>query len=302
MLAPFAARHYARPMSRSFAFVTVDVFTKQRFGGNPLAVFPDAEGLTDGEMQALAGELNLSETAFVLPPGDPSSTARVRIFTPQHEVPFAGHPNVGTGWVLARQGRDRDGVLLFDEAAGLVRVEVERSGEAIVGARVAAPQPLRVESGPAPSAAAACAGLNAADVVEAHPPLLAGVGLAFLIVAVTPEALARATPDIAAFRALSGSDQRSIYIYAREGGRVRARMFAPLAGIPEDPATGSAGAALAALLLRHDGGDALDVTITQGVEMGRPSEIRVGARREADGIRAWVGGSCVPVLDGTVSL
>lgn len=289
-------------MSRDFAFVTVDVFTTQRFGGNPLAVFPDAEGLTEGEMQALAAEFNLSETSFVLPSGDPSSTARVRIFTPQHEVPFAGHPNVGTGWVLARQGRDRDGVLLFDEAAGLVRVEVERSAGAVTSARVAAPQPLRVESGPALSAVAACAGLEAADIAEAHLPLLAGVGLTFLVVAVTPEALVRAAPDVAAFRALPGSTSRSLYLYAREGRQVRARMFAPLAGILEDAATGSAGAALVALLLHLDGGDTLDVSIVQGVEMGRPSEIRAEARREADGIRAWVGGGCVPVLDGKVSL
>ena len=306
-LASVAAGYYAEAMSRSFAFVTVDVFTPQRFGGNPLAVFPDAEGLTDAEMQALAGEFNLSETVFVLPPGDPNNTARVRIFTPKSELPFAGHPNVGTGWVLAQQARDADGVLLFEEAAGLVRVEVERVDEAITGARVAAPQPLQVENGPLASVAAACAGLDAGDLMGTHPPLLAGVGSTFLIAPVTPEALMRATPDIAAFRARAASDphfanQRSIYLYAREGDQIRARMFAPLAGIPEDPATGSAATALAALLLHLDGGDALDITISQGIEMGRPSELRAGARREADGIRAWVGGSCVPVLEGRLSL
>ena len=294
-------------MSRSFAFVTVDVFTTQRFGGNPLAVFPDAEGLTDGEMQALAGEFNLSETTFVLPPSDAANTARVRIFTPRAELPFAGHPNVGTAWVLATRGRDQDGVLRFEELAGLVRVEVERAGSVITGARVAAPRPLHVEDGPAASVAAACAGLDGSDLTGAHPPLLAGVGATFLIAPVTPEALTRATPDVAVFRARAASDpgfadQRALYLYAREGNRVRARMFAPLAGIPEDPATGSAATALAALLLHHDGGDALNITISQGVEMGRPSELRAGARREADGVRAWVGGDCVPVLDGKVSL
>ncbi len=123
----------------------------------------------------------------------------------------------------------------------------------------------------------------------------------------TPEALARATPDFAAFQARAGTDphfadQRALYLYAREGDRVRARMFAPLAGIPEDPATGSAATALAALLLDLDGGDALEIAISQGDEMGRPSRLRAGARREADGIRAWVGGGCVPVMEGRVAL
>src|SRR5882672_1210816 len=105
---------------RTFSFVTVDVFTDRRFGGNPLAVFPDAQGLSDGEMQSLAGEFNLSETTFVLPPEDAANTARVRIFSRKAEMPFAGHPNVGTGWVLAGLGRDRDGTLRFEEIAGLV--------------------------------------------------------------------------------------------------------------------------------------------------------------------------------------
>ena len=102
----------------SFAFVTVDVFTDRRFGGNPLAVFPDARGMSDADMQSLAAEFNLSETTFVLPPADPANTARVRIFNRKAEMPFAGHPNVGTGWVLAKQGRAKDGTLRFEEIAG----------------------------------------------------------------------------------------------------------------------------------------------------------------------------------------
>lgn len=292
-------------MARSVAFATVDVFTGRRFGGNPLAVVPEADGLADAEMQALAAEFNLSETSFVLPPRDPANTARVRIFTPKAELPFAGHPNVGTGWVLASRGLDRGGVLLFEEEAGLVRVEVERAGRAVVGARVAAPQPLRREDGPAASLVAACAGLDAADLVGS--PMIASVGLPFTHAPISPEALARATPDLGAFRALADSDPRfaahgSLYLYARDGSDVRARMFAPRTGIHEDPATGSAAAALGALLLHLDGGDALEVAISQGVEMGRPSLLRAGARRAADGIRAWVGGGCVPVMEGTARL
>src|SRR5260370_16923259 len=113
---------------RTYSFVTVDVFTDRRFGGNPLAVFPDASGLSDGEMQSLAAEFNLSETTFVVPPENPANTARVRIFNRTSEMPFAGHPNVGTGWVLAGLGRDRDGMLRFEEIAGLVEVIVDPDG------------------------------------------------------------------------------------------------------------------------------------------------------------------------------
>ncbi|MGH7122881.1 MAG: PhzF family phenazine biosynthesis protein, partial [Stellaceae bacterium] len=104
----------------AFPFATVDVFTDRRFGGNPLAVFPDARGMSDADMQRLAAEFNLSETTFVLPPADHANTARVRIFNRTSEMPFAGHPNVGTGYVLAQQGRDQDGALRFEEIAGLV--------------------------------------------------------------------------------------------------------------------------------------------------------------------------------------
>ena len=295
----------------AYPFVTVDVFTERRFGGNPLAVFPDARGLSDRDMQALATEFNLSETTFVLPPDDPAHTARVRIFNTACEMPFAGHPNVGTGYVLARQGRDRSDVLLFEEQAGLVGVGVERDHDgSVAGATIAAPQPLSVTSGPPPDLAAACAGLRADDVVlAAHPPLLASVGYGFVAMEVQADALSRAAPDPAAFRraldrspALQG--QLNLYLYAHdpEAGQIRARMFAPLSGLVEDPATGSAAAALAALLLSLTGDDAQRREIVQGVEMGRPSRLRASARRAADGIRADVGGRCVPVLRGEALL
>ena len=289
----------------AYPFVTLDVFTDQRFGGNPLAVFPDAAGLDTETMQALAREFNLSETAFVLPPDDPADTARVRIFTPQAELPFAGHPNVGTAWVLAGLGRDRDGVLRFEEQAGLVEVMVERRGGQVAGCRVAAPQPLSLADAPAPGDLAACAGLAPGDVSAAT---VASVGTAAVFAAVPPEALERAAPDAAAFRATAArwpghARHFLLYLYARNGNVVRARSFAPLYGVNEDPATGSAGAALAALLLHQDGGDTLALDIRQGVEMGRPSQMQAGAERDADGdIRAWVGGRCVPVLRGNAQV
>jgi trans-2,3-dihydro-3-hydroxyanthranilate isomerase len=290
---------------KTYPFVTVDVFTDRRFGGNPLAVFPDARGLTDAQMQALAAEFNLSETTFVLPPADPAHTARVRIFNRVHEMPFAGHPNVGTGCVLAGQGRDKDGVLLFEEIAGLVEVQVERDGTgAVSGARIAAPQPLSLGLTLPAEVVASCAGLSPADVLTAaHAPVLASVGLPFVIAEVTGAALTRAAPAIDAFRrglaqfpALNG--RLSLYLYARDGARLRTRMFAPVAGTFEDPATGSAATPLGSLLLSL--GDAPNAAwdIVQGVEMRRPSLLRVTARRAADGIRATVGGGCVPVLRG----
>lgn len=295
---------------RRYSFITVDVFTNQRFGGNPLAVFPDARGMSDAEMQSLAAEFNLSETTFVLPPDDSANTARVRIFTRTTEMPFAGHPNVGTGYVLAQQGRDKNGKLLFEELAGLVEVQIERDGSgAPVGATIAAPQPLSLGVELPVEEIAACAGLTASEViVAAHRPVQASLGNPFVIAEVDAAALSRAAPDIAAFRksvtresALKG--RLGLYLYAHEGeGRVQARMFAPLGGTFEDPATGSAAGPLGALLLSLSSDVEKRLDIRQGVVMGRPSLLQVVARRGADGIRATIAGQCVPVLRGEAEL
>lgn len=294
----------------SFPFETVDVFTERQFGGNPLAVFTDARGLTDAQMQALSAEMNLSETTFVLPPDDPAHTARVRIFNRTAEMPFAGHPNVGTACVLARHGLDRDGILLFEEMAGLVEVRVDRDASgAITGAVIAAPQPLSTDLTLPADGIAACAGLAPNEIVTSkHAPLRASVGVRFVLAEVrSEEALARALPDVAAFRKLEAAfpaleKRLSLFLYVRNGERIRARMFAPLAGTFEDPATGSASATLAALLLSLDGGDQARFEVTQGVEMGRPSLLKVTARRAEDGIRATVGGGCVPMFRGEALL
>lgn len=293
---------------RRFAFVTVDVFTDRRFGGNPLAVFPDARGLSDGEMQALANELNLSETTFVLPPADAAHTARVRIFNRTAEMPFAGHPNVGTAFVLAGEGRAGE-TLQFEEPAGLVHVRLDRANDGTVtGATIDAPQPLSLGMEVPAADVAACAGLDPADVVEqAHRPVWASVGNPYIIAEVTSEALARAVPQPGEFRRAAAArpelnGRLSLHLYARAGGSIRARMFAPLSGTFEDPATGSANAPLAALLLSLGGGDEGRYDIVQGVEMRRPSLLHTSARRCPDGIRASVGGTCVPVFRGEVAL
>jgi trans-2,3-dihydro-3-hydroxyanthranilate isomerase len=294
---------------RSFPYVTLDVFTDSRFGGNPLAVFTAAEGLSDAEMQALAAEMNYSETTFVLPPSDPANTARVRIFHRTAEMPFAGHPNVGTGFVLAGLRPEAGNLLRFEEIAGLVEIRVERDAEGRpTGAEIDAPQPLQILGTLPAEAIAPCIGLATADLVtHAHLPTRASVGVDFVLVEVTAEALIRALPDIAIYRSvaeehLGAGDRLSIFLYARDDNRIRARMFSPLSGTWEDPATGSANAALAALLLSIEGGDEARFNVTQGVEMRRPSTLRLRAWRAADGIRASVGGQCVPVLRGEAVL
>lgn len=290
---------------RTFEFETVDVFTAERFGGNPLAVFPDARGLADDDMQRLAAEFNLSETTFVLPPSDPAHTARVRIFNRSHEMPFAGHPMVGTAFVLAGRMPVAPATFSFEVPAGLVAIRLQQAGGAVRGAEIDAPQPLTTGVQLAPGDIAASLGLAPADVVTAaHPPLLASVGNTYVIAELTREALVRATPDLAVFRrvlaatpALEG--RYSLYVYARrDAAAVEARMFAPIVGTWEDPATGSAATPLAALLLSLAGGDHLAVNVHQGVTMGRPSLLRASAHRAADGIRARVAGDCVPVLGG----
>ena len=301
---------------RRFSFVTVDVFTDRRFGGNPLAVLTDARGLSDAEMQSLAAEFNLSETTFVLPPSDPANTARVRIFNRTSEMAFAGHPNVGTGWVLAGLGRDRDGVLRFEEIAGLVEVKVERDGAGPTprAVTIAAPQPLSLGAEMPVDLLAGCVGLTTHDVVTSvHKPIVASVGNSFVIAEVTGAALSRAAPDTPRFKAALdafpalGPRRLPIYLYAHDGEaggvtRLRARMFSPLSGTIEDAATGSAATPLAALLLSLCSDKERRYDITQGVEMGRPSLLLCTAHRAADGIRATVGGGCVAVQQGEISL
>ncbi|HEX5378399.1 MAG TPA: PhzF family phenazine biosynthesis protein [Phenylobacterium sp.] len=293
----------------TYDFVTLDVFTDRRFGGNQLAVFPDARGMSDAEMQSLATEFNLSETTFVLPPKDPAHTANVRIFNRSAEMPFAGHPNVGTGYVLADMGRDRDGLLVFEELAGLVEVRVERDGAgALTGAAIAAPQALSTGVRFTPEQVAACAGIAPGEVLTAgHEPIQASVGVDFVFAQVTPEALTRAAPDAGSFRKLADgvegfSMRLSLHLYARDGDQIRARMFSPLTGTFEDAATGSANATLGALLLSLTDQESAAYDIIQGVEMKRPSRLKVTAHRAADGVRATVGGGCAPMFKGSVTL
>jgi trans-2,3-dihydro-3-hydroxyanthranilate isomerase len=300
----------------AYDYVTVNVFTEHGVGGNPLAVIPDATGLTDAQMQSIAAEFNFSETTFVLPPTDPRNHARVRIFSRTEEMPFAGHPNVGTGFVLATMAGDPPEHYTFEQIAGLVRVHILRdTNRAICGARVAAPRSLTIDIGIPIEVVAACASLTTADIATlCHTPLVASVGTPFVIAEVVNKAaLARATPDVAAFRAaaaqfpeLEGRFPLHLYAWIEGDARhIRARMFAPLGGTSEDPATGSANAALAALLTSIAPGDNVDLqyAIEQGVEMGQASLIIASAVKTSEGpVSASVSGNCMPVAKGTLNL
>jgi len=296
-------------------FVTVDVFTDRRFGGNPLAVLPQAQGLTTEQMQAIAAEFNYAETTFVLPPRDPSNTAEVRIFTPRAELPFAGHPNIGTAFVVAtlaqEAGRALDNTLVFEEMAGLVRLDLAREGSTVLGARLAAPQPLaRGDDVPAEIVARACS-LDAADIeTRHHAPCIASCGIPFLFTELkTRSALAAAHPRTDEFLEHLKTDRViGILLYVREqGGDVdlQARMFAPLYGVPEDPATGSANVALVGLLasLRPEADLSVGLRIAQGVDMGRPSLLEATAEKRNNRLTGlWIGGRCVPVMRGAIEV
>ena len=292
---------------RTVPYVTVDVFTRERFGGNPLAVVTDARGLTTAQMQALAAEFNYSETTFVLPPDNSAHTARVRIFNRTQEMPFAGHPNVGTAFILAGMGLDKKGVLLFEELAGLVEVQVERdAGGAVTEAVIAAPQPLSLGPELPVDRVAACLGLDLDEVlVSAHRPVVASVGVTFAVAEVVATAVSRAAPNVDAFRHLRAAraaeleGRLSLFCYAgpSSGEDSRANVRAPGRHLGR-PCDGQRGAALAALLLSLGSDETLSLDIVQGAEMGRPSRICAAARRRPDGIHATVRGGCVPVFRG----
>ena len=297
-------------------FVTVDVFTGTQFAGNPLGVVLNAEGLSGGQMQAIAAEFNLAETTFVLPPKDPAHTAEVRIFTPRYEMPFAGHPNVGTAFALARAGRSYGRMIegnsvTFEEKAGLVPIAILKEGPIVVGARLASPQRLSVgEEISAELIASACS-LSVSDIeTKNHRPCIASCGAPFILAELKGRAkLAEAAARSDIFmREVAKQPATSIFIYtqvAEDGLDIRARMFAPHHGIPEDPATGSANVALIGLLahLRAERDLQLSKTVAQGVEMGRPSVLKAEAEKR-DGVvtATYIGGHCVPVMSGTIEL
>jgi trans-2,3-dihydro-3-hydroxyanthranilate isomerase len=291
-----------------FRYFTCDVFTDRVFGGNPLAVLTDARGLDDRTMQSIAREFNFSETTFITPPADPRHTARVRIFTPGGELPFAGHPTVGTAFVLASIGAAPDAnEVVFEEGVGPVRVRIERSGGQVQRCTLTAAQaPERRATVGQRARLAAMLNLQPDDVAERGEAWSCGVP--FLVVPLASvDALTRARLDRDRWlRLLGASEWQKVYPVARvDDATWRVRMFAPSLGVAEDPATGSAAAALAGWLAGRTpaGAGVRRWRILQGEEIGRPSEIALEAD-VADGRAAVVrvGGRCVMVGKGTLRL
>ncbi len=298
-----------------YSFVTADVFTDQLFGGNPLAVLPDARELTEQRMQQIALEFNLAETAFVLPPRESTCTRRIRIFTPERELPFAGHPTIGTAVVLAAIGKipltGSVTSMVFEEGIGAVPVRVYADAGQVRGAQLSlAAAPQFGPPPPEPHELATMLGLEMADLGQAGMvPAAVSCGVPYLLVPLaSTEALGRARLDLQRWQnVLAGSWAPQLYPFTRTGddhGRAfQARMFAPGLGVPEDPATGSAAAALAAYLgsRTRSGSGTHRWTISQGGEMGRPGrllaevDLRGGEPRE---IR--VGGDVVLVSEGRI--
>ncbi len=289
-------------------YVTIDVFTDRAFGGNPLAVVLDAEGLSAARMHAIAREFGYSETTFVLPPADPANTAQVRIFTPAGEIPFAGHPNVGTALVLARRAATPPIRIVFEEAAGLVPLEITLAAGQPVNAELTAPRAFASTGELAAADVAAALSLRATDMLsDTHVPTLGSVGLPFLFCELASRAGLRAARlDIERLSALLGPwGAVGVLLYTEEGVEagcdLSARMFAPSVG--EDPATGSACVALAAFLATLGGPPDADmvIRIAQGVDMGRPSLLRARAVKRAGAVvSAHVGGSGVEMMQGTL--
>lgn len=293
----------------SLIYYTADVFTDRAFGGNPLAVVIDDHGLGAALMQRIAAEFNYSETIFLAPPEDAGATARARIFTPRNELPFAGHPNIGAAFIAARLGalfgQCVGDSLKFKEEAGLVEIEILRDEGHVIGARLTAPQPFAVGADVDPAIIADCAGISPADIKPGAVAASVGLRLIFTELA-SEQAMLTAAPVREGFaRHMPVDDTNGLALFHRDGRNLHVRMFSPLDGIDEDPATGSANAALAALLAsREPEPEGLfEFSIAQGAEMGRPSRLYADAeKRGGRVVRVRIGGACVAMMSGELRI
>jgi trans-2,3-dihydro-3-hydroxyanthranilate isomerase len=287
------------------------VFTNERFAGNPLAVVLDPAGLDTAAMQAIAREFNLSETVFVFPPERPSARARLRIFTPGRELPFAGHPTVGTAVLLGRIDGGGERHFVVDETVGPVPCRVRSTGPDSGRAAFDIPRlPEKEAEGPLAAAAAEALGLLPADIaIDLSPAERWTAGNAFSFVPIRSlEAMRRCTVDLSRFDGVfGGAGRAAAFLFCREtedaGSAYHARMFAPGFGVLEDPATGSAVAAFAGYLTAHGGYSDGEhtVRIEQGYEMGRPSLIELTLKIAGGTLRgASIAGDAVVVMEGTL--
>lgn len=296
-----------------YEYYICDVFTQQKFSGNQLAVITDAEGLSDHDMQNIAREFNFSESTFVFP-SEKGNTRKVRIFTPRSEVPFAGHPNIGTAFILAETGIFGDFAqsidVVFEEKAGNVPIKINKDHCGYIWCELSAPAPLSLGKVATVDLASEVLSIEAGDInVTTHYPQVASVGLPFLFVELQSlEALSQAQIDLTKLqRLLQEGFPSYIHIYCRDvkDFDIRCRMFAPLDGVPEDPATGSANAALIALLSHCDQRSDLEDKwkISQGSEIGRPSVLHGRAQKIGGTVtEVNLGGYSVMVCKGTISI
>ena len=293
----------------SYRFHITDVFTSKPFGGNQLAVIPDARGLSTEQMQTIAREFNFSESTFVFPAESSSNTRKVRIFTPGAELPFAGHPTVGTAFVLAAIGEiplsADETRITFEEGVGAVPVMIRaENGKPVFSQLTAAKVPEKTTSRDDSAVVAKALSLDASDIMPAPEAIEAwSVGVPFLFVPLRDlSAVQRARVNTLAWDdAFPGGTTGDVFLFSREGDTVRARMFAPGLGVPEDPATGSAVAALGGYLAsRSNSRDGtLRFTVHQGVEMGRPSLLELEVDLAGGAVTSVrVGGASVLVASG----
>jgi len=304
---------------KEYRFIQVDVFTDRPFGGNPLAVFPEAEGLTTEEMQRLAQEMNLSETTFVLPPQAPEADFKVRIFTPAKELPFAGHPVVGTHWVLAHLGRVelREPVtqVRFELEVGVLPADLHVAGDRVKQVVMTQGRPTFHAVLEDVTDLAAGLGLAPEAITETGLPVhVVSTGVPQMMVPVRSlvevQRLGAGQLNVAALnRACHAVDTECVMVFTFETERadstVHVRMFAPVLGVPEDPATGSANGALGAYLVHHRAIPVTEPTThvvsEQGAEINRPSTLYVEVDSRGEEITAVrVGGQVVLVAEGVV--
>ena len=295
----------------NYRYYICDVFTDRRFGGNQLAVLIDARGLTDDQMQQIAREFNFSETTFVLPP-EGNGVRNVRIFTPSGEIPFAGHPNIGTAFVLTSVGEleafENTREIVFEEKAGSVPITLCAPEDGPLWCELEAPEKISLGTAVPVETLATAISLPVDEIVtDTHLPRVASVGLPFVVAELRDRSsLERVKPDLNGFEEIADLGiAPDVHLYTRSNDEYdfRTRMFAPFHGVLEDPATGSANCALAGLLSHYDASlsGTFEWWIAQGVEMGRPSLLKARSeKKDGEVVSTKIGGTCVMVSEGEI--
>jgi len=292
-------------MARDYRYRVVDVFTETPLEGNALAVFPQAEGLDEETMQGIARELNLAETSFVLPPTRPGCAARVRIFTPRHEMKFAGHPTIGTSWVLLDEGLkpDASGGFLLDELIGAVPVRVDHGERPLIWLSTPPIQEGRTFD---LALAAEVLELQRSDLLGVPPQFLSAGNPTVFVAVKDKGAVDRAWIDVGGLKRLRGSDEPfCVFVFTPTPEGAYSRMFAPEYGIVEDPATGSSTGPLAAFMMKRglvSGADGTRFVSEQGTKMARRSLLHVQIRGTNGTDAIEVGGHVAPLVSATMRL